>query len=223
MKKKIILFSAFLVILFNGFCQSIVGPVLKPEIAEKYEGEMKKGLASGKGTATGTDTYTGHFTQGLPDGQGIYTFKNGDVYQGAFKNGIMEGKGIMTTKINGKDSIVTGYWDTGKYIGKKRIDPYEISNKTGSAQEHLSLTGEGNTVEISVFDPFNRNIGAQIFIEGEYVQKSSYGREYFEDVKFPILFDIKYSCSNKLGTGIVSSTIRIKINKSGKWILKVTN
>jgi hypothetical protein len=223
MKKPIILFAALMVILVNGFCQSIVRPVLKPEISEKYEGEMKKGLAAGKGTATGIDTYTGHFVSGLPDGQGTYTFQNGNVYQGAFKNGLFEGKGTMTTKVDGTESVVTGYWEAGKYVGKKRIDPYEISNKVGSVQEHISTSGEGNTVEISVLDPMNSYIGAQIFVEGEYVQKSQYGREYFEDVKFPILFDIKYSCSNKMRTGIVSNTIRIKIVKPGKWVIKLTN
>lgn len=223
MKKTVILFSTFVVVLLNGFSQSIVGPVLKPEIAEKYEGEMRKGLAAGKGTATGIDTYTGHFVSGLPDGQGTYTYKNGNVYQGAFKNGLMDGKGTLTAKTGSNDSIITGYWESGKYVGKKRIDPYEISNKVGSVQEHLSNTGEGNTVEISVMDPFSSLISAQIFTEGEYVQKSYYGREYFEDVKFPILFDIKYSCSNKLRTGYVSNTIRIKIIKPGKWIIKLTN
>lgn len=223
MKKTIILFSAFLVILFSGYSQSSVGPVLKPEIADKYEGDFKKGFAAGKGTATGTDTYTGHFVGGLPDGQGKYTYKNGDVYEGAFKNGLFDGKGTMTIKVDGKDSITTGYWSEGKYVGKKRIDAYEISNKVGSVQEHLSNSGEGNTVEISVLDPFSSYISAQIFTEGEYVQKSYYGREYFEDVKFPILFDIKYSCSNKMRSGYISNTIRIKIIKPGKWIIKLTN
>jgi len=223
MKKTIILFYALLLLITNCFSQSIVGPVLKPEISGKYEGEMKKGLAAGKGTAKGTDTYTGHFVSGVPDGQGTYTYKNGDVYEGAFKNGYMDGKGTMFLKIEGKDSTITGYWEANKYVGKKRIDPYEISNKTGSVQEHLSSAGEGNTVEISIMDPFNSYIGAQIFVEGEYVQKSYYGREYFEDVKFPILFDIRYSCSSKLRSGIINSTIRIKINKSGKWVIKLTN
>lgn len=223
MKKTVILLSVFVVILFNGICQSIVGPVLKPEIAGKYEGELKKGLAAGKGTATGTDTYTGRFINGLPDGQGTYTYKDGDEYQGAFKNGLFDGKGTMTIKVDGRDSITTGYWAEGKYVGKKRIDPYEISNKVGSVQEHLSLSGEGNTVEISVMDPFSSFISAQIFTEGEYIQKSYYGREYFEDVKFPILFDIKYTCSNKLRTGYINNTIRIKIIKPGKWIIKLTN
>jgi len=223
MKKTIILFSAFLIILFNGFGQSIVGPVLKPEISEKYEGEQKKGLAAGKGTASGTDTYTGNFVKGLPEGQGTYTYKNGNVFVGSFKNGVMDGKGMMTIRVNERDSIIKGYWEAGKYVGTKRIDPYEISNKVGSVQEHLSVTGEGNTVEISVVDPFNSYITAQIFTEGQYVQKSYYGREYFEDVKFPILFDIKYSCTNKLRSGIITNTIRIKINKGGKWVIKLSN
>lgn len=223
MTKTILVFFTSIVITCNCLSQSVVGPVLKPEIAGKYEGEMKKGLASGKGTATGTDSYTGRFVNGLPDGQGIYTYKNGDIYEGAFKNGYMEGKGQMTTKAQSSDSVITGYWEAGNYIGKKRIDPYEVSNKTGSVQEHISSAGEGNTVEISVFDPFNSYLHAQIFVEGECVQKSYYGREYYEDVKFPVVFDIRYSCSSKLRAGIINSTIRIKINKSGKWVIKLTN
>lgn len=223
MKKTIILFSVFLTILFNGFCQKAIEPVLKPEIAGKYEGELKKGFANGKGTATGTDTYTGHFVRGLPEGPGTYTYKNGNVYKGTFKNGVFDGKGTMTLHGVSNDSILTGYWEEGKYIGKKRIDPYAISNKTGSVRENLSSTGEGNKVEISILDPFNSYISAQIFTEGEYVQKSHYGREYFEDVKFPIMFDIKYSCYNKMRSGMITNTIRIKINKSGNWVIKLRN
>lgn len=223
MKKTLILTFTFLTIFLNSFGQKPGKAVLKPEISEMYVGDLKKGLANGDGTATGVDSYTGHFSRGLPDGQGIYTYKNGDVYEGTFKEGVIEGKGTMTTKIGGNDSVLFGYWEAGKYVGKKRIDPYEISNKVGSVKEHLSLSGEGNTVEISILDPFNSYIGAQIFIEGECTQKTYYGREYFEDVKYPILFDIKYSCSNKLRSGIIANTIRIKINKPGKWVIKLTN
>jgi hypothetical protein len=223
MNKTIILFSVFLILFFNGYCQKEGEPVLKPEIAGKYEGELKKGLANGEGTATGIDTYTGHFVKGLPEGHGTYTFKNGDIYTGSFKNGIMDGKGSMTLNDAGMDSNLTGYWEKGKYIGKARIEPYEISNKSGSVQEHISNVGEGNSVEISVFDPFNAYIGAQIITEGKYVQKSYYGREYFEDVTFPITFTIKYTCSNKMRSGMIISTIRVKINKSGNWIIKLRN
>jgi hypothetical protein len=223
MKKSIILIAAILAILANSYCQKIEGPVLKPEIAVKYVGDLKKGLANGNGTATGLDTYTGHFAKGLPDGLGTYTFRNGDVYVGTFKNGIIDGKGNMTLKGVSRDSILAGFWENGKFIGKEKIEPYEVSNKSGSVQEHIFASGEGNKVEISVLDPSNSYIGAQIFTEGKFVQKSYYGREYFEDVAFPISFDIKYNCTNKIKTGIISNTIRIKINKPGNWVITLKN
>jgi hypothetical protein len=223
MKKNIIFLFVFSTILINGFSQNAEGPVLKPEIAGKYEGELKKGLANGKGTATGIETYTGHFSRGLPEGEGVYTFRNGNVFEGEFKSGMMEGRGKLTIKRTIGDSIVTGYWDTGKYVGTKRIQPYEISNKKGSVQEHISRIGEGNNIEISVMDPFFKLVNARIFAEGQYRQEAAYGKEYFKDVTFPIFFDIRYSCSNKLRTGIVESTIYVKINKPGNWIITLKN
>lgn len=223
MKKSIILLFVFTVILINSFCQNAEGPVLKPEIAGKYEGELKKGLANGKGTATGIDTYSGDFYKGLPEGKGIYTYRNGNIYEGTFKMGLMDGKGTMTIKLADKDSISTGFWEAGKYVGPRRIAPYEISNKTGSVQEHLSCSGDGNTIEISVMDPLFNYISPRMIVDGEYRHESYSNREYYKDVKFPIFFDISYSCSNKIKTGIVYSTIRIKINKPGNWIITLRN
>jgi hypothetical protein len=223
MKKTIILIAAFLTILVQGYCQKAEGPVLKPEIAARYEGDLKKGLANGEGTATGVDSYTGHFAKGLPEGQGTYTYRNGDVYKGSFKNGSLEGIGTMTFKGVSKDSILTGYWEKGKYLGSEKVDPYEVSNKTGSVKEHIFSSGEGNKVEINVLDPSSTPIAAQIFAKGQYVQKSYTGRETFENVVFPVEFDIKYSCANKLTSGEIYSTIHIKINKSGNWFITLKN
>jgi len=43
--------------------------VLKQEIATKYFGNCKKGLAQGKGVAVGRDKYEGQFKNGLPNGK----------------------------------------------------------------------------------------------------------------------------------------------------------
>ncbi len=64
----------------HAYSQELTGPVLKKELAGKYEGELKKGLAHGLGTAIGLDAYTGHFSKGLPESEGTYTFGNGDIY-----------------------------------------------------------------------------------------------------------------------------------------------
>jgi len=85
MKKTIILISTFLIILLNGFGQSIVGPVLNLKL-QKSMRRNEKGLAAGKGTATGTIPIPEILLKATR-WQGTYTYMNGDVYQGAFRNG----------------------------------------------------------------------------------------------------------------------------------------
>lgn len=206
-----------------SYSQEPTGPVLKKELSGKYEGETKKGLAHGQGTAIGTDSYTGHFNKGLPESDGIYTFSNGDVYKGEFSKGVINGKGVMTYKKASADSIVEGYWQEGKYVGKTFIAPYDISNKTGSVNPSIIRQGDDNKVEIVVMDPFNKYIIPQIMALGEFTQQNYYSRTLFGDAKFPLTFDIRYSCTNKTNSAIIDSTIRIKINKPGAWVITLRN
>ncbi len=215
------LFFAFIFI--SGNSQEVTGPVLKKELAGKYEGELKKGLAHGQGTAIGSEAYTGHFSKGFPDGEGTYTFENGDVYRGGFSKGLFSGKGALTYKKATGDSIVEGFWQGGKYVGKKMIAPYEISNKTGSANPNVTRQGDGNKVELVVMDPFNAYITPSIMAIGEYTQESHYGRNIFSDATFPLTFDIRYSCPNKYRSGIIESTVKIKINTPGSWVITIRN
>jgi hypothetical protein len=99
--------------------------VLMEAISEEYEGDCKKGLAEGQGTATGTDTYVGEFKKGLPDGTGKYTWANGDVYEGEFKKGKKEGKGILKKSTAGIAQEQDGYWKNDEYLGAHK-NPYEI-------------------------------------------------------------------------------------------------
>ena len=95
-------------------------------------GDCKKNKAHGKGKATGTDTYEGDFKNGVPDGQGTYTWANKSVFTGKYSKGLREGKGIMTFKMEGRqDSVLEGYWKKDVYIGQHE-KPWEIYSKTGS-------------------------------------------------------------------------------------------
>jgi len=223
MKTKILLVIVIITFQLICFCQENTGPVLKPELIGKYDGKVKKGLAHGKGTAIGSDSYSGDFIKGLPHGKGEYMYSAGIVYKGEFKFGKRDGKGILITKSGNNEQIQEGYWENDNYVGRKRIDPYEVYNKIGGVQEHIFFIGEGNKIEISVLDPFSKLVQPQIFAEGKFVQKSYYGREYYEEVVFPISFEIKYTCSNKLRTGVIANTIRIKINKPGNWNITLKN
>lgn len=230
MKKLILITSLFLAFYLVGVGQTITGPVLKKELAGKYEGEQKKGLAQGKGTATGKDSYTGEFKAGLPDGVGVYTDSVGNVFKGTFKFGLKEGKGEFTPAPSSGEKALTGYWMEDKYMGKDRVDPYEIEHKEGSVQPRIYSTGPGNVIDITVVDPVdNSNIAAtiQLIGQGNARTDSSYNKYFFEDVKFPVEFDIRYQCRTKLGmnsnSAMADNSIRIKITKPGKWSITLKN
>jgi hypothetical protein len=223
--KKVIFLSVILCICYlTGLSQKPDGPVLKKELAGKYEGDMKKGVAHGKGTATGIDTYTGEFKKGLPDGEGVYTDSLGNVYKGSFHLGKRSGQGVLIPVRSSEGQPISGYWEDDKYVGRKKVEPYEISNKTGAVSPRIYSAGPGNKIEISVMDPVSSSyISANIFMIGQAVDRTTYGRYYYEDATFPIEFDIKYTCSNKLGTATIANTIRIKINKPGSWVITLKN
>ncbi|MDP4239948.1 MAG: hypothetical protein Q8904_10820 [Bacteroidota bacterium] len=231
--KKIILFATFFLAFYSfGVCQNEKGPVLKKELAGKYEGEQKKGLANGKGTATGKESYTGDFIKGLPDGQGVYTDSLGNVYKGAFRYGLKEGKGEFIPASSSNEQPKSGYWMDDKYMGKDRVDPYEITNKIGNVSPRIYSTGPGNTIDITAIDPVdNANIAATINMigRGNPRNDTSYNKYFFDDVSFPIEFDIRYRCRTKLGfnttgdTPMADNSIHIKINKGGKWSITLKN
>lgn len=230
--KKIILFTiAFLMFFVAGFSQNNNTPVLKKELVGKYEGEQKKGLAQGKGTATGSDTYTGEFKKGLPDGIGVYTDSQGNVFKGAFREGLKEGKGEFIPAASSTEKPMTGYWMDDKYLGKEKVEPYEVSNKVGSVSPRIYSTGPGNTIDITVVDPYdNSNVVANIYMKGEANPRedSSYHKYFYEECKFPIEFDIRYQVRPKLGgingsTALSDNSVHIKIVKPGKWSITLKN
>jgi hypothetical protein len=223
--KKIVVISILLSAFFySGFCQKVEWSVLKKELVGTYTGDLKKGLADGKGTAKGQDSYTGDFKKGKPDGVGVYTDSLGNVYTGAFRNGLKDGRGIMTLAGVKKDSIIKGYWEYDKYIGAERIDPYEVTNKTGSVNPRIYNTSQGNKVEITIIDPVTHGfLTGNIFYTGQATPRTTFNRYYYEDASFPLEFNIDYVCSNKLGTASINNTIRIKINKPGSWVITLNN
>ena len=81
MKKYVLLFaSTFLITAI--WSQSCI--VRIDSLKGKYSGGCKQGRAEGFGTAIGTDTYSGNFKKGLPDGEGKY---NGKMEHGTMETG----------------------------------------------------------------------------------------------------------------------------------------
>ena len=215
MKKLILITSLFLAFYLVGVSQNS-GPVLKKELVGKYEGEQKKGLAQGKGTATGKESYTGEFKAGLPDGIGIYTDSVGNVFKGTFKYGIKDGKGEFIPSPTSGEKAMTGYWMDDKYVGKDKVEPYEVTSKVGSVSPRIYSIGPGNVIDITVVDPTdNSNVSAtiQVIGQGNSREDTSYHKYFFEDCKFPIEFDIRYQVRSK-GGSIGAGTMAANIDKN---------
>ena len=125
--------SAFLLLCFAAYSQTC--EVEKESLKGTYTGDCKKNKAHGKGKAVGTDTYEGEFKNGIPDGNGTYTWSNKNVFEGKYLKGLREGKGKMTMKREGaQDSIIVGFWKKDAYIGKNE-KPWIVHSKTGSVRE----------------------------------------------------------------------------------------
>ena len=126
--------------------------VLMPSIGEHYTGQLKKGLAFGKGEAFGIHHYIGMFKDGMPNGKGIYYFSDSVYYKGEFQDGLKEGKGEMHNQQNkGADTLIKGYWSGDVYRGKS-YTTYTISgtnNFDNVDVNYSSSNGKNITIEIS--------------------------------------------------------------------------
>lgn len=136
MAKTILSKAISLALLLLSFCAySQTCEVDRESLKGTYTGECKKNKAHGKGKAVGTDTYEGDFKNGIPDGNGKYTWANKNVFEGRYVKGLREGKGIMTFKNqNAQDSVVEGFWKKDAYIGKNE-NPWVVHSKTGSVRD----------------------------------------------------------------------------------------
>ena len=77
----------------------------------KYVGEIENGLPNGQGTYTWSDgrKCVGEYKDGKPNGQGIFTDPNGTMYVGKYKDGKKHGQGKFT------------YTDGGWYDGSWKV------------------------------------------------------------------------------------------------------
>lgn len=149
MKRLSLLVALMFFINFSN-AQTETNKVLLESIAGEYNGASLNGLANGKGTAKGIDSYKGFFKDGLPEGKGTYTFKNGDFYKGMWKQGLKEGRGKYVFTLKGKKSTLVGFWKNNEYVGA--IDPdlnYRVTSSSG-IMDYKVVEVEDNTNDKSI-------------------------------------------------------------------------
>jgi hypothetical protein len=199
--------------------------VLKPEIAEKYVGKCKNGLANGKGVAEGKDKYEGQFKNGLPHGNGKYTFSTGEVYDGKWKEGKREGEGKLFYKKNGVDSVKHGIWGNDVFVKKIVPPPYKILKANSISKYSVRQIGNGNTVLYTFMQngTINNTLSALSMNSNNGVDYTMGNKTGMRDVLFPYTCRVTYSTMNALRTATYSAEFEIVINQPGDWEIVLDN
>jgi len=238
--KKIIIVCV-LIFLADTFVIAQDCTVNVDSIKGEYSGGCKKGKADGYGTARGSDTYTGDFKNGYPDGRGKYIWKNGDWYDGYWKKGSFDGQGTLRKTMSGVDSATetTGYWEKGKYIGKY-AKPYKLNaqsnavtgveiKKLFSGQSGITITvrsrSRSTTVQGKNLLPKYR-LTDILMADGRYDQaitdelSSPFINKYLlRNVSFPFRATLVFEAVG--ATLPEKNTVSFEIFEDGNWSIEV--
>ncbi len=199
--------------------------VLIPELDSIYIGKCKKGFAHGKGTATRVDSYTGRFSQGLPNGRGTYTWANGDIYTGNWKDGKQHGEGTLILKLEERDSIIDGLWENDKYMGPKPIAPRVISKVSVDRFSFKPTGGIKDRVLIDLLQNGTRNTGVSNFLittSNGVETRLGYSVGY-DFIDFPVRIRVTYMTLNKLKSEEYRVIFEFEISEPGDWLVEIHN
>jgi len=133
--------------------------VLVEDLQGQYNGDCKKGLANGNGSAKGIESYTGEFKRGYPNGFGVYIYKDSSRYIGNFKKGKKDGYGMLVRKTDTGGKILDyGLWITDSLVipndtkalykvkerkGVKVIDPKLTTDESIKSQVWINFKIDG--------------------------------------------------------------------------------
>ena len=214
--------------------------VMLDSLKGSYAGECRKGLANGTGTATGTDSYTGQFKNGYPDGNGKYTWKNGDWYDGEWKKGKQNGKGTFIHRVingQGQTETLTGFFKNGEYKGKfekpyttEMLTNYFTSNSVKKKNTLISeitftvknTTAGGSTNSQPVL-PKSEIKNIQL-VQGNYTElvydttSQVTNRYTFRNVIYPFSAIITFERARSVQQVAIA---KIELNENGNWMIRV--
>jgi hypothetical protein len=214
--------------------------VLVDSLRGTYTGECRKGLAHGTGTASGTDSYTGNFKNGYPEGQGKYTWKNGDWYEGEWKKGKQNGMGTFTHRVingTGQTETMTGFFKNGEYKGKFER-PYTTEMLTNNFSS-ISIKKMNTLVSEITFTIKNTTAGGSTnsqpvlpkseikniqLLQGNYTEmiydtaSQVTNRYIFRNVIYPFSAIITFERARSVQQVAIA---KIELNENGNWMIRV--
>lgn len=244
MGRKIIFGVCLVVFLFSSVYSQDCRVLVK-DIAEKYVGECKKGLADGTGLAEGSSVkYEGEFKKGYPHGEGTLTFENGRFFRGEWRNGDIFGYGeLIGPDGETKAGYFKGTIENFRFMGddKTSLQGYrvlETERLENATYTFVNADPSGNSVTIKIFENNIRQITNFEILEitsGIVQLVTNVGGRLnaeIERVNFPITLGLRYilpygTQDTTLAGGVnnLNSPRRIEftIMEPGNWTISITH
>jgi hypothetical protein len=224
MKRVLLFISVFSLLTLRASSQEKCSVLMK-SIAERYQGDCKKGLADGAGEAWGTDHYRGSFKKGLPHGKGTYEYADGSLYEGMWSKGQRHGAGKLTFRYNGSDSIQDGLWTNDEFKGNKTVDQdYRIITMRSIERYRVYRYSDGNEIRV-ILKPMSS--GSLEVSNLQITGSSGYESEFlnsqmeFRTCDYPFKLRVTFNKWSKLKTVRVDASIELEILIPGVWIVEI--
>ena len=225
MNKNVLLSGSLAVfLLFSGNqinAQTSECKVKIPAISGTYSGGCKNGLADGMGIAQGVDLYKGQFREGVPHGKGTYTWAGGTYYEGAWRSGLKDGKG----KLVSRDSIVSGYWRAGTFVGKTTVPSYKVTRSLSVIRSTIIKSDcADNEIKMQFLRAGVANAGMSGFTlaytSGNEFRAGSYIG--LNNLQFPVDIKVTFNAYNFFRTAQYEVIFEFTINEPGCWNVNVS-
>jgi len=139
--------------------------VVHTKLYGHYVGDCQNGKAHGQGQAVGKDKYEGTFANGMPYGQGTYTWRDKESFVGQFINGIPQiphtGCDVVEPRLRGTYS---GECRNNKAYGRglaKGIDTYKgnfIKGVTNGEGTYIWPNGDRYIGQFKNGEPYGRGV-----------------------------------------------------------------
>lgn len=237
MTQKIIRYFIWLIFISGIKVNAQDCEVLVQEISMDYKGDCKKGLAHGKGKASGENfTYEGEFKKGYPEGIGTLIVKNGEVFTGEWKRGEVYGEGELkeadgTIKKGYFKGTISGF----VYMGEEKSDlaGYRIIEKVRMENATIDFV-RSDEMDNTVFIKIQENVVRQIdnfdivsMTSGTLRRLDNSGGRLtaeIENVAYPITFRIQYVLPyGGLENEMAPVLFRFTISQDGLWTVNITH
>lgn len=229
--------SAVILVLFSFVAFSQFDcKVLIENLQGQYNGECKKGLANGEGSAKGVDSYTGEFRKGYPQGFGVYIYANGSNYIGNFRKGLKDGFGLLNTITESGDLVQDyGLWMADSLIGPN--DPkalYRVKERKGVKVIRPHLTRD-KSVKNQVWINFmidgvtDKSVVIRLaeITSGELIDTKDRALNTlvaFDNVEeFPVTFKLEYQISKSEKFEKQDCRVEVTLFTPGLWEIDVNH